>query len=921
MKHFFPDSFGVDHKVGKQHVKVICLDLTREDHQELIMQWALTDRCLWVHFGVPCGTASRARFRRLNKRVHGPPPLRSLKWPNGLPNVRGTNLLRLRAANRLYSFMSKLILQLDGAGITWTVENPWTSLLWNTSYWQEVDKHTNVCYVELHNCMFGGQRLKRTCIASNNNAVMSLNILCDGTHEHAPWSMQNGIFDTAREAEYTPALAKALATTILESLVGQYKLANVSQMAKKLKLSHFQAIAAGKQPTKALAFPTVPEFAFILVLANLPSSIHIPLVDNAVAQCAYLQLDATNYFVPCGCKLLRTTKKGGEIRPFKYMVEHTPSLSSMSDLALEGLHHSEQAVGTLTCLAQGKGGKCKKPCCVPIAFDETDGERYDWVFGVRWSPEVFLQQAVLVGHPFKSFSGLSDEVRAACEFVASAPYEQVVTLRCRKLGSWLQKVRQLKGEEQEIKERMPEDRRKILETKRIAFMRFVIESEGYDDKNLADDLEKGFSLVGEAPKSSVLPAKPVPATISQTDLALHSAKANTALRYMTRSSGDEELDVQLWEKTMSEVERGWMKGPLDWDTLPQGASVSRRFPLAQTGKVRPIDDLSQSQVNATVSTYEQATVDGPDVICSLAIHMMKCLANKGFPTKLLGRSLDLSSAYRQLAIADDSKDHAFLSVYDPINKRAALFQQTALPFGSRTAVNAFIRCARFLQWVAAKSLMLPLSCYFDDFVSFATPKLCDNSQSVLCLMLELFGWKYDKEGPKSDSFSESVAALGVIFKLDKTGEGHLLVCNTEKRIRDTSQFVDEVLHCGTLAKKDALSLRGKLSFCDGFIFGRQGRVALQEITRHAYASPFFGEINQKLRDALKLLRERVLEGPPRTLSCKMLETFFIFTDASFSVEHGAGLGAILLSSTGSVLEWFGLQRNLESLSFFPNGES
>ena len=35
MKHFFPDSFGVDHKVGKQRVKVICLDLTREDHQEL----------------------------------------------------------------------------------------------------------------------------------------------------------------------------------------------------------------------------------------------------------------------------------------------------------------------------------------------------------------------------------------------------------------------------------------------------------------------------------------------------------------------------------------------------------------------------------------------------------------------------------------------------------------------------------------------------------------------------------------------------------------------------------------------------------------------------------------------------------------------------------------------------------------------
>ena len=135
MKHFFPDSFGVDHKVGKQRVKIICLDLTKEDHQQLVMQWAASELCLWVHFGVPCGTASMARYKRLSKRVHGPPPLRSLRWPDGLPTVKGTNLLRLRAANRLYSFMAKLIIQLEASKITWTVENPWTSLLWKTSYW------------------------------------------------------------------------------------------------------------------------------------------------------------------------------------------------------------------------------------------------------------------------------------------------------------------------------------------------------------------------------------------------------------------------------------------------------------------------------------------------------------------------------------------------------------------------------------------------------------------------------------------------------------------------------------------------------------------------------------------------------------------------------------------------------------------
>ena len=92
-------------------------------------------------------------------------------------------------------------------------------------------------------------------------------------------------------------------------------------------------------------------------------------------------------------------------------------------------------------------------------------------------------------------------------------------------------------------------------------------------------------------------------TISKQDLGAHSAKANKALKYMTRSSGDATLDSQLWDKTLLEVSRGWMEGPLDWDQLPTGGIcflVASR--CLRRGKVRPIDDLSQSQVNATVST-------------------------------------------------------------------------------------------------------------------------------------------------------------------------------------------------------------------------------------------------------------------------------------------------------------------------------
>ena len=270
---------------------------------------------------------------------------------------------------------------------------------------------------------------------------MALNILCDGSHKHAPWSIQNGVFDTAREAEYTPALAKALATTILESLAGEYKLTNVSQVAKKLKLSHFQAIAAGKQPTKSLAFPTVPEFAYILVLANLPQTVNFSLLRDVTLTCTTLDVAGTHFLVPCGCKLLRRTTKRGENRPFKYTVEHTPSLSSMGDIGCNmDEFATKRATPVLSCIGHGGDGKIRCEGTAAITF-------------VSMPTESFLQQAVSVGHPFKNFSGLSDDVRAACEFAASAAHEQVVELRCKKLGSWLQKVRALESEEKLLKEK------------------------------------------------------------------------------------------------------------------------------------------------------------------------------------------------------------------------------------------------------------------------------------------------------------------------------------------------------------------------------------------------------------------------------------------------------------------------------------
>ena len=53
-------------------------------------------------------------------------------------------------------------------------------------------------------------------------------------------------------------------------------------------------------------------------------------------------------------------------------------------------------------------------------------------------------------------------------------------------------------------------------------------------------------------------------------------------------------------------------------------------------------------------------MDGPDVISAFYTFFMRCLAEHGRETKLVGRSLNLASAYRQLAVSDGSACHAFL---------------------------------------------------------------------------------------------------------------------------------------------------------------------------------------------------------------------------------------------------------------------
>ena len=106
-----------------------------------------------------------------------------------------------------------------------------------------------------------------------------------------------------------------------------------------------------------------------------------------------------------------------------------------------------------------------------------------------------------------------------------------------------------------------------------------------------------------------------------------------------------------------------------------------------------------------------------------------------------------------------------------------------------------------LHSVAARSLYLVNTNFYDDFVLVSKPALsAGNSMEVLFMLL---GWEYARDGKKATSFATVCQALGVEFDFSRSEQRLLCIQNTEQRRLDLIQKISEVLSLGCLTKKEA----------------------------------------------------------------------------------------------------------------------
>jgi hypothetical protein len=108
------DALGIDHMVDKRRVKgpVAKVDLAQKDGQRTVLSWIEDGKVDAVMLAPPCGTSSRAREIPLPKRFRlrkgmQPVPLRSDRWPDGLPELRGLQSSKLKLQTNFIVFQKR----------------------------------------------------------------------------------------------------------------------------------------------------------------------------------------------------------------------------------------------------------------------------------------------------------------------------------------------------------------------------------------------------------------------------------------------------------------------------------------------------------------------------------------------------------------------------------------------------------------------------------------------------------------------------------------------------------------------------------------------------------------------------------------------------------------------------------------------
>ena len=122
---------------------------------------------------------------------------------------------------------------------------------------------------------------------------------------------------------------------------------------------------------------------------------------------------------------------------------------------------------------------------------------------------------------------------------------------------------------------------------------------------------------------------------------------------------------------------------------------------------------------------------------------------------IVGRTWNLKSAYKQLAVRADRKKHAVVCVVDPVSNDVRFANLHSMPFGALAAVHAFLRCGEALKFLGRKKLLVVITNFFDDFTVLASYANSSHVQAVVSFFFCKLGWQVADKNKKTSSLPKS----------------------------------------------------------------------------------------------------------------------------------------------------------------------
>ena len=660
---------SIDHESNDAVVPMVSLDLTTDSGVEILWDILSSESLLAVHLGLPCGTASLAREKPVAAHlqamgVPNPPPLRSAQHPLGLPNLSDFHSAKVHSANQLYRLAVEIIIFCSRRNIVVSIENPSNSWLWaalvsiTLEHSQEAARVLNALEkVVFHACCHGSTRRKSTGWLGTPGVYTSLAALCQNDHAHDPWGVRWGPSGWIFDTSSEAAYPTLLCQRAVACLTKVAKARNFN-LEKPLRL-HDAATAVQNKQTKRHK-PLVPEF---------------------------------HHFVkqPAGSKLQPGTK---------LMAPHL-------------------------------GGSLREE---PQGAEDQDRDKDVAKFskvGVYHTPKQFFSMAKQAAHPMDVTEHLEEATKFALNFNLQYPPHLVELERKKNLLQARLLAVQCEEQEKNLHKEMPSSLAKVLVGKRLLLWKKLLEKYNYDDMEVYHFMESGVKLTGMHDTPACYPEKIKPAKLTQRDLESTAVwRRKASLGRKSVQSDPQHVD-HLEQTAAEELELGFVEGPftseadLDKYFGHNRWAVIRRFVLVQGSelKLRPIDDCLEAQLNQAFTSTSYLKLQDVDYVTSLALRIAEAVSEgkqKYGSGKWLGKCLDLSKAYKQMAVHPDHR-HLAVIFFHRADGTPVFYVANSLMFGATAAVFSFNRVSRSLWFLLSRMLVIPCGVFYDDFPSSRQP--------------------------------------------------------------------------------------------------------------------------------------------------------------------------------------------------------